>query len=161
MTEATQTTHLSKLDFFTPSPLHPHLPPLATGSYAVNGGTATMLSTPDVLARRDHIYALLGDKVKDEKYMRVRPATHERIIKHMEKEYYNGRWYNVGMAGRRDGKNVPKSMQTWEARREYVKKGLEREWEAMGVDKGDGGLRRKSGAATQGGMSRESAIELG
>jgi hypothetical protein len=74
MTSATQTTHLSKLDLFTPSPLHPLLLPLATGSYAVNGGTALMLSTPDVLARRDYIYSLLGDNVKDERYMRTRPA---------------------------------------------------------------------------------------
>jgi hypothetical protein len=165
MTSATQTTHLSKLDLFTPSPLHPLLPPLATGSYAVNGGTALMLSTPDVLARRDYIYSLLGDNVKDERYMRTRPAAHERIIKHMEKVYHNGRWWNIGGGEIRDGKKLPKSMQTWEARREYAAQGLERERKATGIGadkKSVGGLRRRSSMslAIQGGVSRERPIEL-
>ena len=124
-----------------------------------------MLSTSDVHARRNHIYALLGNKVKDEKYMRVRPAAHERIIKHMGIEYHSGiaRWINTGEVGRKEGKNMPKSMLSREARREYAAKGLEREWEAMGTDeKGEGEVvsRKKSCAATHGGMSRECAIEL-
>jgi hypothetical protein len=165
MTEAIQITHLSKLDLFTPSPLHPHLPPLATGSYVVNGGTATMLSRSDVHARRNHIYAFLGDKVKNEKYMRVRPTTHQRIIKHMGIEYHSGifRWINTGEVGRKEGRNLPKSMQSREARREFAAKGLEREWEAMGMDvkiEAEVVSRNKSWAATHGGMSSECAIEL-
>jgi hypothetical protein len=163
MTEATQTTHLSKLDLFTPSPLHPYLPPLASGSYAVNGGTATMLSSSDVLARRYHIYALLGDKVKDEKYMRVRPATHKRIIQHMGVEYGSGasRWFRTREVGQGEMKGGPKSMQSWEARREYAARGLEREWAAMGVSKNKGSagelkLLGKRCVAGKGGMSKES-----
>jgi hypothetical protein len=133
MTESTQSTHLSKLDLFTPSPLH-SLPPLATGSYPVNGGTATMISTPDVHARRDLIYGLLGDITNDEKYMRLRPARHDRITKHMHMDLHNGRWYNIEKLETKEGKSLPKSMQSKEARGEYVKKALEREWEDMGID---------------------------
>jgi hypothetical protein len=132
MTQATQATHLSKLDLFTPSPLHPDLPPLATGLYYVMGGAATMLSTPDVLARKT---------AQDDATMRVRPARHDRIIKHLNIAYYDEvGWLmrqvrnldgHAGEAGRKTG---PKSMQTEESRREYAEKGLRREWAEMGVE---------------------------
>lgn len=41
MTNAIKQHHLSKLDIFTPSRLHPSLPPLAHGEYPVMGGVAT------------------------------------------------------------------------------------------------------------------------
>ncbi|EDU40004.1 hypothetical protein A1F94_000218 [Pyrenophora tritici-repentis] len=68
MTEALRTTGLSKQDLFTPSELHPNLPPLRTGLYPIYGGTATMLSTPDVLARKAYIKSLPRRRNK-------RPAT--------------------------------------------------------------------------------------
>ncbi|CAE7011673.1 hypothetical protein PTTW11_02229 [Pyrenophora teres f. teres] len=68
MTDALKTTRLSKLDLFTPSELHPDLPPLRTGLYPVYGGIATMLSTPDVLARKAYIKSLPKRKAN-------RPAT--------------------------------------------------------------------------------------
>lgn len=40
MTNALSKYGLSKLDIYTPSVLHPELPPLATGDYTVMGGTA-------------------------------------------------------------------------------------------------------------------------
>ena len=136
MTQASQQTHLSKLDLFTPSPLHPHLPPLATGTYPVLGGVATMLSTPDVLARSAYIRSLLGDKAHDDGFMRVRPATHDRIIKHLNIEYYDGRgWLEMQERGEQEGeKKAPKSMATRESRRAYAEKGLRKEWEALGVE---------------------------
>ncbi len=141
MTQATQATHLSKLDLFTPSPLHPDLPPLATGLYYVMGGAATMLSTPDVLARSAYIRSLLGKTAQDDATMRVRPARHERIIKHLNIAYYDEvGWVmrevrnldgHAGEAGKNTG---PKSMRTEESRREYAEKGLRREWAEMGVE---------------------------
>ncbi|KAI1561025.1 hypothetical protein A1F97_09550 [Pyrenophora tritici-repentis] len=68
MTEALRTTGLSKQDLFTPSELHPNLPPLRTGLYPIYGGTATTLSTPDVLARKAYIKSLPRRRNK-------RPAT--------------------------------------------------------------------------------------
>jgi hypothetical protein len=38
MTNALTQYHISKLDLFTPSVLHPSLPPLATGEYMMAGG---------------------------------------------------------------------------------------------------------------------------
>jgi hypothetical protein len=186
MTQATQQTHLSKLDLFTPSPLHPILPPLPTGLYHVMGGTATMLSTPDVLARSAYIHSLLGDKAKDDAYMRPRPAAHERIIKHLNIEYLEGtgwwlgpdmededpgEWDTEKGEGKRKG-NGPRSMRSEEERRKYAEKGLRREWEAMGIEPYKnlmGGVRRRAGRGKgrvgkgwkdKGGESIECAIEV-
>jgi hypothetical protein len=133
------------------------------------GGTATMLSTPDVLARRDYIYSLLGDKARDEAFMRVRPATHERIIRHLGIVPYGGAgWCDAEELGDdvnrevgENGKKRAKSMRTKEGRRLYADRGLRREWEAMGME-GGGELTvpEKGSMRNQGGMSRESAIEL-
>ncbi|KAJ6208870.1 hypothetical protein PSV09DRAFT_2390701 [Bipolaris maydis] len=131
MTQATQQTHLSKFDLFTPSPLHPNLPPLATGSYPVMGDVATMISTPDVMARSAYIRSLLGEKAQDEAFMRRRAAAHTRIMKHMNMDYHQGKGW---LAYREMTKKGPKSMQTKESRRKYIEEGLKKEWEALGED---------------------------
>ncbi|KAG9186913.1 hypothetical protein G6011_10021 [Alternaria panax] len=182
MTQAVQQHHLSKLDLFTPSPLHPTLPPLSTGLYHCMGGVATMLSTPNVLARSTYIHSLLGDKAQDESYMRRRPSAHERIIKHLNIEYFEGRgWWAAPDIEAEDscewdleegqGKNRgrgPYSMRSEESRREYAEKGLRREWKALGVEPCDslmGGVKRRRGRVgigwkKKGGDSSESAIEI-
>jgi hypothetical protein len=129
MTQAIHQTHLSKLDLFTPSPLHPHLPPLATGAYPVMA--ATMISTPDVLARSAYIRAQLGEKGQDDKFMRRRCAAHDRLVKHMNIEYCEGRGW---VAGGPLVKLGPKSMQSEEARKRYVEEGLRKEWEALELE---------------------------
>lgn len=141
MTEARDQTHLSKLDLFTPSPLHPRLPPLPTGMSS--GNLATMLSTPDVLARKEHIRALLGDGANDEAAMHKRQAKHDRIMKHLNIDYFQGTgWVEKDEAkdGRSMGvpkKNPPKSMQTREARMLYAQVGMREEWKALGRDVGE------------------------
>lgn len=142
MTDARNATHLSKLDLFTPSPLHPHLPPLATGLHM--GGLATMILTSDVLARRAHIGALLGDEAGDEAAMRKRQARHERIMKHLNVDYFEGAgWVDRGDTRREAAvgvgvlKKVPKSMRTREDMRRYAEEGLRREWQALGVEEGE------------------------
>lgn len=141
MTEAKDQTRLSKLDLFTPSPLHPRLPSLPTGMSS--GNLATMLSTPDVLARAEHIRALLGDGANDEASMRKRQAKHDRIMKHLNIDYFEGAgWVEKDEVKdeRFTGapkKNVPKSMQTREARMLYAQAGLREEWKALGMEAGE------------------------
>lgn len=182
MTQAIQETHLSKLDLFTPSPLHPTLPPLPTGLYHCMGGTATMLSTPHVQARKTYIHTLLGSKATDDSYMRPRPSAHERIIKHLNIEYFEGRgwWQAPDMEdedscegdtgegeGRKKGKG-PYSMRSAESRRAYAEKGLKREWMALGMEEHEnfmGGVKRRRGRVgigwkNKGGDSVESAIAI-
>ncbi|KAF1946149.1 hypothetical protein EJ02DRAFT_450923 [Clathrospora elynae] len=146
MTKATQDHHLSKLDLFTPNLLHPHLPSLAVGTIKVMGGDTTLISEADVLARREYIHRLLGDKAKDPAVMRVRPATHERIIKHLNTfyDYRRRKWRQLMPPGEDQIRKGPKSMATEESRRVYADKALKREW----------------AAARQGGMSKHTAIEL-
>ena len=106
------------------------------------GSVATMLSTADVLERNSYVRSLLGHKAQDEADMRVRPATHERIMKHLNIEYHEGvGWLEgkglgdddeSGEKGESERKG-PKSMWTREGRRRYVEKGLKREWEALGM----------------------------
>jgi hypothetical protein len=152
MTHASTTYHLSKLDLFTPSPLHPHLPPLTVGTYPVSGGIAIMLSTPDVIARRDYIAGLLGDKP----LLNTRPAAHERIIKHLNITYVANfeDWASLGELIR----DTPKSMRTKETRRAYVKKALRKEWENMGMC--NGRVVREEEDEREGGSTREDAIQL-
>ncbi|KAF7677081.1 hypothetical protein GT037_005293 [Alternaria burnsii] len=182
MTQAIQETHLSKLDLFTPSPLHPTLPPLPTGLYHCMGGTATMLSTPHVQARKTYIHTLLGSKATDESYLRPRPSAHERIIKHLNIEYFEGRgwWQAPDMededsceedTGEGEGKKKakgPYSMRSAESRRAYAEKGLKKEWLALGMEEHEnfmGGVKRRRGRVgigwkNKGGDSRESAIAI-
>jgi len=134
MTQASQQTHLSKLDLFTPSPLHPELPPLTTGSQFTVSGPATMLSTPEVLERSAYIESLLCAKADDAAIVRVRPATHERIIKHMGIRYEEGAgWLYSGYQAEM-WPNGPKSIKTEETRTAYVTKGLRKEREALGLE---------------------------
>ncbi|CAO2650576.1 Nn.00g018680.m01.CDS01 [Neocucurbitaria sp. VM-36] len=148
MTKATQDFHLSKLDLFTPNTLHPRLPRLAIGIYAVMGGTATMIAEADVLARRDHIYKLLGRKAQDASYMRNRPARHHRIIKHLDImwSYSKSAWRAAPERSEALVENGPKSMRTEENRKEYARKAIQKEWAAIGM--------------SEDGMSQETAIEL-
>ena len=152
MTKATQDYNLSKLDLFTPNPLHPLLPRLAIGTYSVMGGTATMIAEGDILFRRDHIYKLLGEKAQDASYMRKRPATHNRIIAHLGIvwSYTKGHWRTLPEfanppSGFPEDKR-PKSMRSKDNREEYVQKALQKEWAAMGI--------------SAGGLSEDSAIVL-
>jgi hypothetical protein len=144
MSEAHKLHSLSKLDLFTPNALHPSLPPLTTGAhtnlYASNGIPATMILESDVLDRKAYIQALLGPSA--EETMHRRPAAHDRIISHMGVQYYPGRGWRKGptmkekvaeMAKEGVAKRMAKSMWTVEARREYVRKALVKEWEAMGM----------------------------
>jgi hypothetical protein len=148
MTAAMKDHGLSKLDLFTPNALHLGLPPLTTGFYTTMGSAATMILERDVLSRKAHILRLLGPivgaKAKGEGYLHRRTAAHERIISHM------GLYYSCGSGGgSREGgwrraptltdaalEKAAKSMQTAEGRREYVRKGLQKEWEALGMKTG-------------------------
>jgi hypothetical protein len=152
MTQAIKLHLLSKLDLFTPNALHPNLPPLTTGLYTVMGSSATMLLESDVLNRKAHIRSLLGLKPEDPKEsvedmhrrlaaeaLHRRLAAHDRLIAHMGIYYcFKDGWRRTpGLnATAMENLKVAKSMKTEEGRREYVKKVLEREWEAMGMGTG-------------------------
>jgi hypothetical protein len=111
---------------------------------------STVISEPDIIARRDLIYALLGDeRAQDPTYLRRRCAAHERLITHMGIVYWSGgkRWVKKSKFFKPSPEKVPvvpKSMKTKESREEYVKKVLEKERSALGM----------------GGTSEENAIEL-
>ena len=141
MTQAMTATQLSKLDLFTPSPLHLDLPPLVTAPYPIMGAACIMLSAPDVRARAAHIRSRLGDAAQDESYMRNRRAKHDRIVKHLGIQYEpTVGWYVCSDAagGRGDAlgkekKKIPGSMRSEEGRVAYAEKALEEEWRAMGM----------------------------
>ncbi|KAH9865664.1 hypothetical protein J1614_009250 [Plenodomus biglobosus] len=164
MTAAIATHHLSKLDLFTPNPLHPYLPQLRLGAAQVLGGQAILISEPDILARRDHIYALLGDKAHNPAFLRARPTAHYRILLHLFIYFCptRKRW-------RRLNTDIPNpeelsiSMRTREGRLAYAKKALRLERMAMGIDAqaadDNHGFDIESFEATQG-RSVETAIEL-
>jgi hypothetical protein len=106
-----------------------------------------VISEPDVVARRDLIYNLLGDeKAQDLAYMRRRNAAHERLIMHMCVFYWSEgkRWMKKSNTVTISASKLPKSMKTKESREEYIEKNLKKEREAMGL----------------GGSSKETAIEL-
>jgi hypothetical protein len=143
MTEAITVHGVSKLDLFTPNRLHPTLPPLTLGAYVCMGNDTLMISTPCVLARKAHVYALLGDQADDTGYLRRRIAAHDRLIRHLDIMHKvsrgKARWikaYKLTAVGA-DGEKVPtkltKSLQTIETREEYVRKALLKEWKAMGL----------------------------
>jgi hypothetical protein len=161
MTDAISLHGLSKLDLFTPNRLHPTLPPLTLGIYKCMGSDTIMLSTPSVLARKDHIHDLLRDKAKDAGFLRRRIAALERAAMHMGVECFavqkQGKvlWvkkrspevhrYHEGES-KSVPKRVPKSMETKEAREAYVRKELAKQWDAMGMG--------------EMGASKEEAIEI-
>ncbi|KAI4924695.1 hypothetical protein J4E85_007812 [Alternaria conjuncta] len=101
MTQAMTSTQLSKLDLFTPSPLHLDLPPLVTAPYPIMGAACIMLSAPDVSTRAAHVRSRLGDAAQDESYMRNRRAKHDRIVKHLGITYEpTVGWYMCSDASR-------------------------------------------------------------
>jgi hypothetical protein len=55
MTEALNTTMLTKLDLFTPNILHPDLPPLRASTYKCMGAPTTVILTEDVKAREAYV----------------------------------------------------------------------------------------------------------
>ena len=107
-----------------------------------------MIAEADVLARRDHIYKLLGSKAQDASYMRNRPARHHRIIRHLGImwSYSKGAWRVAPEQSGAIAENGPRSMRTEENRREYARKALQKEWAATGM--------------SEDGMSQETAIEF-
>jgi len=143
MTQATKDHQLSKLDLFTPNALHPTLPPLTTGLYTVMGSSCTMILERDVIAREGYIRLLLGDAV--DTHIHRRAAAHDRIIAHMGLYYCSGNgsspggWRKAPSLSEAAMEKAAKSMQTEEGRREYVRKGLEKEWQLMGT--GSGGTK--------------------
>lgn len=112
------------------------------------GGTAVLILERDVLARRDHIHALLGSKGQQVEYLRKRPGIHNRIIQHLDitLSYTTWTWKKNFDWRRAQMEKGPKSMRTEESRREYAMKWLQREWEDMGV--------------TPDGISKGNAIEI-
>lgn len=161
MTQAIKEHDLSKLDLFTPNPLHTHLPPLTTGAYSVGGDVATMILNADVFARKAYIAGLLGAQAGDEKYMRCRVHAHDRIIAHMGLYFHtgNGEWRKAPGLSEKAFEKATKSMRTEERRREYVKNGLEREWAAMGL----GGEGDQSGMEVDGqdGLGKGKHVQQG
>ncbi|KAH7095995.1 hypothetical protein FB567DRAFT_513944 [Paraphoma chrysanthemicola] len=154
MTQATKDHSLSKLDLFTPNTLHPALPPLTTGLTTVMGSACTMILESDVLARRTHIQALLGAGVES----KGRVAAHDRIVAHMGLYYscgnasQGGGWRRAPRLSEQALEKASKSMRSEEGRREYVRKGLEREWAAMGMGVGAEGSKGKG--------SREDPVDV-
>ncbi|KAF2728478.1 hypothetical protein EJ04DRAFT_516556 [Polyplosphaeria fusca] len=133
MTEAIANHGLSKLDLFTPNRLL-DLPTLTNGEYFVMGNFSTMLSKPDVLARKAYIHGLLGEKAKDEGYLRRRAAAHERIIKHMNARVQHGRVHErTSFIDPVDTSKTTASMRTPEGRANYVTEHLRRERAALGM----------------------------
>ncbi|KAF1911922.1 hypothetical protein BDU57DRAFT_460475 [Ampelomyces quisqualis] len=136
MTEASRTHHLSKLDLFTPNMLHPSLPPLTLGKYFVMGGQAIMVLESDVLARKAHIHKLLGGQ-RPELRMRRRPAAHDRITNHYGVHFATacGGWRRTLETTQLPAKKQPRSMESGDKRRKYVRKELNEEWGYMGMER--------------------------
>jgi hypothetical protein len=142
MTVAISEHGLSKLDLFTPNKLHPTLPPLTLGTYMCMGNETLMLSNASVLERKAHLHGLLGDKANDAAYIRRRVAAHDRLILHMDimhrvsrgkarwiKAY---RWAGVSV-DEEAKKRRAKSLRSSEDREAYVRKGLKKQWQEMGM----------------------------
>ena len=123
--------HLSKLDLFTPNALHPNLPPLTVGEYVCSGIDTTMISEPDVLARKEYIQGMLLDSTT--RAMRRRVLAHTLLLKHMNPTIPAGygRWVRVNEGVKEDART--ESLRTPQSRAEYVSKTLKKEWAAMGA----------------------------
>jgi ubiquitin len=134
MTNATQLHHLSKLDLFTPNDLHPNLPALTFGIHVVGGCDTMMLSTPDVLERKQLIHGMLEGRVWDDKALKRRCANHERILEAMDMTFRSGRWVRKGRIKLMEEKeHAPQRLKTREARDKYVEEQLENERKLLGV----------------------------
>ena len=103
-----------------------------------------MISEQHVLARRDCIYGLLGDKANDVAHMRRRDSAHMLIQQHLNMQLHHGVWARAWYGA--PPERGPKSLKTEESRKAYVEKALEKEWGDMGVKTG--------------GNSKDTAIEL-
>lgn len=127
MTDAIKKYNLSKLDLFTPNILHLDLPGLPFGAQASMGGMITLISEPAVIARRDYVHSLFGDKANDAKFMRLRPAAHDRITQHLGFAFRptTGGWVRKRIC--EQAEKSAKSMQTEQARLVYAGKALEKE----------------------------------
>lgn len=129
MTDAKHHHQLSDLDLFTPNFLHPTLPPLKTGVYKCMGADATMISTPDVLARKAHIHSLIekaGDEIT-EALLKQRFQSHKKLMGDLTFKCYKGKFYK--------GRFFPVSERDYrKERREMAVAGLQRVWAEMGVN---------------------------
>ncbi|KAF2856234.1 hypothetical protein T440DRAFT_463579 [Plenodomus tracheiphilus IPT5] len=139
MTQAIQSHHLSKLDLFTPNLLHPHLPELRLGASNTLGGQTTLISEPDVLARREYLYALRKcARGASPTGLRHGPPAHNRIIEHLRIVFnpFYRRWCS-------DKKPVTEkmavSMRTIDQRGTYVRRHLLTTWMELGIDPCDAG----------------------
>ncbi|KAJ8117590.1 hypothetical protein OPT61_g1243 [Boeremia exigua] len=137
MTNAIKQYQLSKLDLFTPNRLHPTLPPLAHGEYAVSGCVATMIYEPDLISRRDYILSQLSSTDRTESQLRKRIRRHDALTTHMEIGYsiHRKAWLRSHIPMPRDEVNYPvrPSMRTGESRDEFVRKTLAYELTTMHV----------------------------
>ncbi|KAF2120690.1 hypothetical protein BDV96DRAFT_641352 [Lophiotrema nucula] len=149
MTEAIN-NGLSKLDLFTPSVLHPSLPPLTHAEHTVMGGTSILILSSDVDARKSYIRSLLGPaRADDAAYLRRRIAAHDRIVNHASIYYraHRRRWIKIAPAEGFEQVGPPsrrvKSMANEDSRQKYVDDGLKKEWAAMGLVGPDGSAAEK------------------
>lgn len=131
MSAAVNQHGLTKLDLFTPNALHPDLPSLTVGEYICSGIDTTMISEPDVLARKKLIHGMLLDSTK--KALTKRNNQHTRLLKHMNPTIPAGcgRWVRVRQ-GDVIGECLWESLRTPESRGEFVRNKLREEWAAMG-----------------------------
>lgn len=132
MTAAIKNFGLTKLDLFTPNALHPNLPPLTVGEYVCNGVDTTMISEPDVLARKALIHGMLADSTP--RALKRRYNAHVLLLKHMNPTIPAGssKWIPMG------GEEIPgailwETLRTPQSRKMHVKELLEKEWAAMGI----------------------------
>ncbi|CBX92681.1 hypothetical protein IAQ61_005948 [Plenodomus lingam] len=134
MTAAMSTYNLSKLDLFTPNELHPYLEALTVGTASVMGGQAIMISEPDVLARRDHIYALVSQTGNNVAKLHGRAAMHSRIQAHLCIVFcpVRRRWCQTTRPNPPLSR-LPASMQTRASRMDYVKRMLRSERILLGM----------------------------
>ncbi|KAF2018918.1 hypothetical protein BU24DRAFT_458646 [Aaosphaeria arxii CBS 175.79] len=142
MTDAATKHGLSKLDLFTPNPLHASLPPLTHGTYNCMGTAAVMLLETDVLARKTHIHGLLaaasGPDAVTPPALNRRVAAHTRIAAALGIAWYQVYWRNVGHGdGGGGGDFAPPSadMQSLRAGKlHYAREQIKRQWAAMGLE---------------------------
>jgi hypothetical protein len=132
MSAAVSQHGLTKLDLFTPNALHPNLPSLTVGNYICSGIDTTMISEPDVLARKELIHGMLLDSTK--KALARRINQHIVLLRHMDPTIPAGfgRWAR-GVRGDVVGDCARELLRTPESRREFVRNKLREEWAAMGL----------------------------
>lgn len=92
-----------------------------------------MLLTSDVMVRKKQIIKLIGGAPQELACMQSRPAVHDRIVKHYGVHFSTacGGWRRTAEVT--SEKKQPKSMESWEQRRKYVRKRLNEQWREMGM----------------------------